>query len=160
MDYQNDTRNILEEFACSITLLTDTIKDIARIEEEKAEAASLGRHDRMDGILKREQVYILKLRGLEQKRLRLADAMGWKELTSRQILSQAAVEQADRLSPLFIQLDSQIKHLQEVKDTAERMIHVRLREFSQALSGAAGEEYDENGSLAKGPSSFFHDRYV
>ena len=53
----------------------------------------------MDGILKREQVYMLKLRGLEQKRLRLAEAMGWKGLTFRQILSQSTPEQAGRSPP-------------------------------------------------------------
>ena len=119
-----------------------------------------GYHDRMDGILKREQVYILKLRGLEQKRLRLAEAMGWKGLTFRQILSQSTSEQAGRLSPLFTRLDSQIKHLREVKDTAERMIQVRLREFNMILSSTTGGGCDENGVPVKGPSSFFHDRYV
>ena len=160
MENQNHTSDTLEEFARSIEQLTDTIQDTARLEEEKAETASLGFHDRMDGILKREQVYLLQLRGLEQKRLRLADAMSFKGLAFRQILNQATVEQADRLSPLFTQLDSQIKHLLEVKDTADRMIHVRLREFSQILSSTTGEVYDENGRTAKGPSSFFHDRYV
>ena len=155
MDSQNGTKDLLEEFAVSIEQLAHTIEGIARLEEEKAETASLGYHDRMDGILKREQVYILKLRGLEQKRLRLAEAMGWKGLTFRQILSQAA-----RLSPLFTGLDSQIKHLREVKDTAERMIQVRLREFNMILSNTTGEGYDENGVPVKGPSSFFHDRYV
>lgn len=160
MDNQNGTTDLLEKFAASIEQLAHTIEGIARIEEEKAETASLGHHDRMDGILKREQVYILKLRGLEQKRLRLAEAMGWKGLTFRQILSQSTAEQAGRLSPLFTRLDSQIKHLREVKETAERMIQVRLREFNQILSAATGEGYDENGNPAKGPSSFFHDRYV
>ena len=160
MDNQSDTRDMLEGFACSIEQLTDTIRNIARIEEEKAEAASQGRHDRMDDILKREQVYILKLRGLEQKRLRLADAMGFKGLTFRQILNQATQEQEDRLSPLFTDLDSQVGYLKEVKDTAERMIHVRLREFNQILSAASGEGYDETGNLTMGSSSLFHDRYV
>ncbi len=160
MDEQNVTRDTLEEFACSIEQLTDTIKDIARIEEEKAETASLGRHNRMDDILKREQVYILKLRGLEQKRLRLAEAMGFKGLTFREILGQATEEQNSRLSPLFTDLSSQIRHLQEVKDTAERMIQVRLREFNQILSDMAGAGYDESGNLTTGPSPLFHDRYV
>ena len=86
--------------------------------------------------------------------------MGWKGLTFRQILSQSTPEQAGRLSPLFTGLDSQIKHLREVKDTAERMIQVRLREFNMLLSSTTGEGYDENGVPAKEPSSFFHDRYV
>lgn len=160
MENQNHTRDTLEEFARTIEQLTDTIQNIARIEEEKAEAASLGLHDRMDGILKREQVYLLQLRGLEQKRLRLADAMGFKGLTFRQILSQAAEEQSNLLFPLFEHLEFQVRHLQEMKDNADRMIHVRLREFSQILSNTDGEGYDEAGNLISGPSSHFHDRYV
>ena len=56
MDNQNGTTDLLEEFAASIEQLAHTIEGIARLEEEKAETASLGYHDRMDGILKREQV--------------------------------------------------------------------------------------------------------
>lgn len=160
MDDQKDTKDILEEFACTINSLGETVRDIAQIEEEKAEAASLGLHGRMDGFLKQEQVYILKLRGLEQKRQRLADAMGWKGLTFRQILEQATEHQQKRLAPLFTHLDSEIRHLQESKDSAERMIHVRLREFEYILSDKKGGSPDETGHMAGGSSSLFHDRYV
>ena len=84
MDNQNGTTDLLEEFAASIEQLAHTIEGIARLEEEKAETASLGYHDRMDGILKREQVYILKLRGLEQKRLRNAV---WSKAKGQNLLS-------------------------------------------------------------------------
>lgn len=156
MNTQTDTKDTLEEFAHSIELLGETIKDISQIEEEKAEAASQGLHDRMDGFLKREQVHILKLRGLEQKRLRLADDMGWTGLTFRQILQQATEQQRQILAPLFTQLEQQIKHLQETKDAAERIVKVRLREFEYILSIGKEEGYGED----RRPSSLFHDRYV
>ena len=54
--------NTLNEFACSITLITDTVKELRQIEEQKAISASEGRHDKMDGFLKQEQVFLLKLR--------------------------------------------------------------------------------------------------
>ena len=38
--------NTLNEFACSITLITDTVKELRQIEEQKAISASEGRHDK------------------------------------------------------------------------------------------------------------------
>lgn len=160
MNDQKDTKDPLVEFAHSIEQLAEAVNEIAQIEEEKADAAAQSRHDQMDGFLKREQVSILKLRGLEQKRLRLAADMGWKDLTFRQILDRATIEQQECLSPLFTRLDSQIARLRTAKDSAERMINVRLREFDYILSTGNSEGYDEAANAVKGPSSLFHDRYV
>ncbi len=125
--------NTLNEFACSITLITDTVKELRQIEEQKAISASEGRHDKMDGFLKQEQVFLLKLRGLEQSRLRCMEAMDWKDLTFRGILSGLPKAQKERLLPLFTDLDRELKLLLDAKDSADRMITLRLAEFQQAL---------------------------
>ena len=125
--------NTLNEFACSITLITDAVKELRQIEEQKAISASEGRHDKMDGFLKQEQVFLLKLRGLEQNRLRGMEAMGWKALTFREILSGLPKAQKERLLPLFTDLDRELKLLLDAKDSADRMITLRLAEFQQAL---------------------------
>lgn len=156
----NHEKDILEEFACSLERISDIIKDITRLEEEKANAAAQERHDTMNDFLKQEQACLLKLRGQEQKRLRLAEAMSWGGLTFRQILEQASVPQRQRLHPLFEQLDTQVKLLLETKDTAERIIKVRLREFETLLYREKGTVYDGSGSIEKGISASFHDRYI
>ena len=76
-------QNPLEIFAALIQDLADTAERIARAEEAKAEAASLKQHHRLDGLIQEEQAQILKLRGLEQRRLKLAEALGWKSLPSQ-----------------------------------------------------------------------------
>lgn len=157
MDQQKE---ILEEFVCSLEQLSGIINDITKLEEEKTEAVTQERHDAMDGFLKQEQVHLLKLRGQEQKRLRLAKDMGWGGLTFRQILEQASEPERQRLHPLFGQIDAQIKLLLDTKDTAERIIKVRLREFQSLLYRDQGYVYDGSGSIDAGISSSFHDRYV
>lgn len=156
----NHEKDILEEFACSLERISDIIKDITRLEEEKANAAAQERHDTMNDFLKQEQACLLKFRGQEQKRLRLAEAMSWGGLTFRQILEQASVPQRQRLQPLFEQLDTQVKLLLETKDTAERIIKVRLREFETLLYREKGTVYDGSRSIEKGISASFHDRYI
>ena len=125
--------NTLNEFACSITLITDTVKELRQIEEQKAISASEGRHDKMDEFLKQEQVFLLKLRGLEQSRLRCMEAMGWKDLTFSGILSGLPKAQKERLLPLFTDLDRELGLLLDAKDSAQRIITLRLAEFQQAL---------------------------
>ena len=79
------------------------------------------------------RVFLLKLRGLEQSRLRCMEAMGWKDLTFRGILSGLPKAQKERLLPLFTDLDRELKLLLDAKDSADRMITLRLAEFQQAL---------------------------
>ena len=79
----SNTRDTLDKFASVIRELTDTAGNIAHIEEQKAVAASEKRHQLMDAFIQDEQAQILRLRGLEQRRLRLADSLGWKSLTFR-----------------------------------------------------------------------------
>lgn len=156
----NHEKNHLEEFVCSLEQLSDIIKDITKIEEEKTEAAAQERHDTMNDFLKQEQACMLKLRGQEQKRLRLAEAMGWGGLTFRQILEQTPAAERQRLQPLFERLDAQVKRLLETKDSAERIIKVRLREFETLLYREKGVIYDGSGSIEAGSSASFHDRYI
>lgn len=125
--------NTLNEFAGSITRITDVVKEIRQIEEQKAISASEGQHDKMDSFLKQEQVLLLKLRGLEQHRLHQMEIMGWKGLTFRQILSAVPPVQNERLFPLFANLDRELGLLLDAKDSADRIITLRLSQFQQAL---------------------------
>ena len=126
--------NMLNEFARSIALITDVVKDIRQIEEQKAVSASEGHHDKMSGLIQREQAILLKLRGLEQNRLHQVEALGWKDLTFREILSSVSEEQKDLLLPLFTELDRELKVLTDARDSADRIIALRLTEFQKALS--------------------------
>ena len=64
-----NTQETLEEFAAVIRDLSVVAVHIAQIEEAKAAAASARRHELLDGYIQDEQAHILKLRGLEQRRL-------------------------------------------------------------------------------------------
>jgi len=88
------TQEPFEEFMEVIRELTSLAGAIAGVEEAKAEAAAQKRHQFLDGFIQEEQAQILKLRGLEQRRLRLAKALGWESLTFRQILEKAPPRQS------------------------------------------------------------------
>lgn len=149
----------LDEFASTLEQLADVVQDIIKTEEIKALAASQSQHKMLDELLKDEQVLILKLRGLEQRRLKQAEALGWKGLTFRNILEQATDGQKVKLNPLFTELSEKIKLLTDAKDTSERIIKIRLREFGNILNRDGQQSYDGQGPAGEMPFHF-QDKYV
>ena len=157
-----DRQKLLEDFITVIKDLTDVAGHISRIEENKAQAASLKRHELLDGYIQKEQALILKLRGLEQHRIRLAKSLGWDSLTFRQILEKAPAEERQMLAPLFQELDGQLSHLKGAKEAAEKIINVRIHELQVAIARSEGSSYDNSGSMnisAPRPSKM-RDTYV
>lgn len=142
-----NTQETLEKFAAVIRELTDTAGHIAGIEENKAAAASEKRHELLDTFIQDEQAQILKLRGLEQRRLRLADSLGWKSLTFRQILEKAEPAQQTLLQPLFLELEHQLKRLENARGNAEQIISTRLHEMQIILARQQGSSYDNTGNI-------------
>lgn len=158
----HETQNTLGKFAAILQELTETAGRIARIEQAKAEAASENRHERLDDFIQEEQAYILKLRGQEQHRIRLAEQLGWKDLTFRQILASAGEEQVQLLSPLFTGLERELKHLEEARGASERIINAKLHEIQVAVARQQGGFYDNTGSVSPNAplQSKMHNKYV
>ena len=96
------TQKSFEEFTAVIQDLTAVVADIGKVEDAKARAAAEKHHQLLDGYIQREQAQILRLRGLEQHRIQLAETLGWNSLTFRQILERAPQEQVTRRLPVSL----------------------------------------------------------
>ncbi len=159
MTQQSSDTN-LEQFVQVLKQLVEAVTVLAAQEEQMAQAAALSQHHLINGFLKQEQAQLLKLRGLEQKRIRQASLMGWEDLTFQQILDQAAPEQVSVLSPVFTDLDRQIKRLLNARDSADKAIRLRMREFDAAIGAMQGRNPDDVEFSRKNTSSHFQNKYV
>lgn len=128
----------LEEFCSTLTQLIKTVKTITAIEQGRVEAASQNQHQKIQACLNEEQAALLSLRGLEQKRMRQADALGWNGLTFQQILEAASPEQEAVLRPLFVELNESVSLLKEIRESADRIVKLRIHEFEEAIAAAGG----------------------
>lgn len=157
-----NTQETLEEFAAVIRDLSVVAVHIAQVEEAKAAAASARRHELLDGYIQDEQAQILKLRGLEQRRLKLMDTLGWKSFTFRQILEKATSEQEHLLRPLFLELEQHLKRLEHARKSSEQIINARLREMNLIMARQQGRSYDNTGALNAGSPvrTKLQDKYV
>ena len=143
----------LEEFCRTLRQLSDVVKQLSLIEDEKATIAAEKQHGALDPLMRKEQPLILSLRGLEKQRMEQAAALGWEGLTFPQIMDAADPEQEAALSPLFTELQEGTDRLKKNRETSDRMIRVRLRELELMTAEMARRP---NG---KAPATF-HDRYV
>lgn len=153
---------LYEEFLSLIRDLTDTAHKIAQIEERKAIAVTQKRHELLEGYMKREQASILKLRGLDQHRVRLVKLLGWDSLTFSQIVEKVGPLQQGYLKRLFVELEQELMGLLQSKELAERIISVRIYEMMVAMERKSGIPYDHARNVKS--DEFSHatlcDRYV
>lgn len=133
---------LYEDFLALVRDLTDTAHTIARIEEEKAVAVSLRRHELLNSYMKKEQACILKLRGLDQHRIRLAKSLGWDGLNFSGILKKVEPVQQEYLNGLFRELEQELRFLLESREVAERIMDVRVYECLITVQRKQGVPYD------------------
>lgn len=159
MTQQSSTTN-LEQFVQVLKQLIEAVNVLAAQQEQLAQAAALSQHHLINGFLNQEQAQLLKLRGLEQKRIRLAALMGWEELTFQQILDQAEADQVSVLSPVFTDLNRQIKRLLDARNSADTAIRLRMRELDTAIGTMQGRNPDDVEFSRKNVPSHFQNKYV
>ncbi len=128
----------LDEFCRTLSQLSGVVQNITDIEQRRVEAASQNQHHKIQSFLNEEQAALLSMRGLEQKRMQQADALGWKGLTFQQILETADDDQKKALHPLFAELSEKISLLKDIREGADRIINLRIRELEAAISKAGG----------------------
>ncbi len=143
-----ETRDLLDSFSDIIRQLTVLTGQLSQVEEAKAEAASEKRHELLDGFIQKEQAQLLKLRGLEQHRMKLAKNLGWDSLTFRQILDKADSQQREVLLPLFTELEQQLNRLIQSRKASEHIINVRIHEIETLIALQEGSSYAPSRSVS------------
>lgn len=156
------TQDPLNKYRTVIRDLANVAASISRVEETKAAAASERRHELLDGCIQEEQALLLKLRGLEQHRTACQKALGWEDLTLKQILEQADPEQRESLAPLFERLEQQLKRLRHARNASEQIISVRLHELDIIAARQQGSSYNQEGTVRPAATSHarIHNKYV
>ena len=79
--------------------------------------------------MKKEQAFVLRLRGLEQQRDSLQRKLKMKDLKFREILSRVPDEVKEELTPLFQELSEKVRIFQSINASAQDAISVNLHKI-------------------------------
>ena len=127
----------LSAFEKVIQQMIELFDRMIPLEQSKLEAVSKNKIAVLEDIIKKEQAEIMSLRGLDQKRERTQEELGWKDLTFQQILKEAPEEQS-KLQELFDELAGRVKTFQSVTESSKTMMEVNLHAINQVIAQQAG----------------------
>ena len=126
------------------------------LEQSKLEVVSRNQVALLEDIIKKEQAEIMALRGLDQRRERMQEELGWKDLTFQEILRRLPEEERPDMKQLFDELAARVTQFQSVTESSKTIMEVNLHAINQmaARQGGGTKTYTEDGSVEAGPAHF------
>lgn len=118
--------NILNESA-------DLYKNFLELEYEKHDAVIKNDIELLDDIVSKEQVYYMKMRGLDRKREKLIDSLGCKGMTLKEIINSDKISNKEELKKKYNELNEIIYEVKKINNLNKTLIDVRMHKIDDAL---------------------------
>lgn len=122
-----------KEFGSLIQEFSELFDDLIAVEQKKLDAVVENKVTFVEECMKKEQAFVLQLRGLEQRRESQQEALGMKGLTFREILEKVPTEVQEDLQPLFQELSKKVQEFQSINENAKDAITVNLHKIQSAM---------------------------
>ncbi len=123
----------MEQFEQVIADLTKVIQQLTTIAQFKLKAASQKQVATIDECMTKEQALIMQMKGLERKRERIQEELGYGGLKFQELLAKVPLEKRESLLPMFDLLSREIQLFQVISEDAAKIMQVNLREVNKAL---------------------------
>ena len=123
----------MERFKKVITDLAQLFEDALPLEHEKLTAVQNDDVAGLEDCMKREQAIMMKIRGLEQKRERTQQELGWQDKSFREIIKDLPEEQQPEMQELFDRLSIAVKVFQDANQSALDTMKVHLKDIERVM---------------------------
>ncbi len=111
----------------------DLYKSFLELEYEKHDAVIKNDIELLDDIVSKEQVYYMKMRGLDQKREKLINSMGYKDMTLKEIIESDKMKNKKELTEKYNELYEIIHEVKKINNLNKTLIEVRMHKIDDAL---------------------------
>ena len=118
---------------------SDLYKKFLELEYQKYDVVLKNDIETLDDIVSKEQVFYLKMRGLEQKREKLMDSMGMKNKTLKEIIDSAD-DNKTVLHEKYNDLNSLISEVKKISSMCKTLIEVRLHRIDNVMAELGEKE--------------------
>jgi len=141
-----------------IDILKESIelyKSFLELEYAKHDAIIKNDIDELDAIVSDEQVYYMKMRGVDQKRERLVETMGCTGMTLKEILDTDKIESNKDLKEKYNELNDLIQEVRKINSLCKTLLEVRMRKIDDALVqlGERDKNYSNTENKSNGARS-------
>lgn len=131
------------------TILQESLElyeNFIKVEYEKYGAVIKDDIKKLDEVISEEQVFYLKVKGLEQKREQLIESMGMKDKTLKEIISMSNQEDSARLTLLYDKLLIALTEFKKINLECKTIVEVRLHRIDAVMNklGEKDNGYPQN----------------
>ena len=143
----NYTSGDFDSFCAIIGDMTALFDELADFENKKLDAIAANDVAQLDKYMKEEQVYLLKMKGLEQRREKFQNRLGAPGLTFSGLIGKFGEPERDILTPLYDELASKTTEVRDAVSCTKRYIDLHLNSISALLEKLEGNTavYGKNG---------------
>lgn len=125
-------------------------KSFLELEHKKYDALIKNEINVLDDIVAQEQACYLKMRGLEQKREKLVDTLGCKDMTLKEIIKLAEGEEKNILIKKYEELNAIVNEVKKINSLCKTVIGVRIHRINKAMSQLGESENTYSNLQSKG----------
>ncbi|WMJ78586.1 MULTISPECIES: flagellar protein FlgN [unclassified Sedimentibacter] len=115
-------------------------KNFLELEYKKYDTVIKNDIETLDDIVSKEQAYYLKIRGIEQKREKLLDSMGYKNMTLKEVIEAADDKKAAMLKEKYEEFAKIIAEVKKISDLCKTIIKVRMHRIDRAIKQLGEKE--------------------
>lgn len=127
MKQMDSLYSVLEE-------ILELYSSFVKVEYEKYDAVVRNNIEKLDEIISKEQVFYLKAKGLEQRRVRITDSMNIKDKTLTEIIEITGEDESARLKLLRDRLNNSLADFKKINSECKTLIDVRLHRIDTVMS--------------------------
>lgn len=143
-----EERELFDRFYQVIDDMIVLFDELKGFEEKKLGAVVGNDVLRLESLMNEEQAYLLKMRGLDQKREKIQKEMGMEGKTFRQMIEAAPEEQKEIMKGLKEVLDQKAKVLQEAVGKTKVSIESHLQRLDRMMQNVEKDSrgYNKTGA--------------
>lgn len=140
----------LNEFSEVIRRYIEVFERLIPLEQRKLDVVRQNRISQLEDIGSKEQAEALAMRGLEQKREKAQEALGFQGLSFQEILERLPAEQKQDMKSLFNELAGKVREFQSLSDSSRSIMEVNLHSINKMIAEqkqGRGQTYSEDGTV-------------
>ncbi|MPM36048.1 hypothetical protein SDC9_82643 [bioreactor metagenome] len=139
----------LSDFCKLVVELTDLLKILKVVEENKLSAITEKNLIKLDACIKDEQVQTMKLRGLEKKREQLQTSLGFGDFTFGQIIETMQGDEKKEAKKLFSSLQKATQDFKSINKSVKTALEVKLYSINTMLEKSQNDSDKPKKNLSK-----------
>lgn len=108
-------------------------KNFLELEYKKYDAVIKNDIELLEEIVAQEQAFYMKMRGIEQKREKLLDFMGFKDKSFKEVIESVEGNEKDTLIEKYDEFSKTIAEVKKIVNLCKTLIEVRMHRINKAM---------------------------